>query len=361
MRTVVALAVTVVTSLITALVTGTLGGPPGASAAPPAQSSAAAQSGRGAANLRVATFNVRNVSLDGSGTLATWAERRGTVIAQILGQAVDVIGVQEVNPSKKFAPRLVDGHNQYVDLRNGLNTAGGSYGLTNRYAYNCKRPSTSWKCKPKNRKSSHSDRILYNTATLTLVKQGKLKYHAQVASHSPSHLGWAVLRSRVNGAEFLFTTTHLEPKVKKVKKAQWREMIKRIDKVRDGRPVVAVGDFNTTKYSPVAAKMLPRMRKHGYGDAIGQRYKQNPVRSPRARVMINGWINSLNRGSRDVRTFAYETDRSRTGDHVDWIFASKGLPVLEHAVVVDYDPATLTVNGVVPSDHNMLRATLALG
>jgi endonuclease/exonuclease/phosphatase family metal-dependent hydrolase len=357
MRTVVALAVTVVTTLVTA----TLGGPPGASAAPPAQSSAAAKSGRAAANLRVATFNVRNVSLDGSGALATWAERRGTVIAQILGQAVDVIGVQEVNPSRKFAPRLVDGHNQYVDLRNGLNKAGGAYELTNRYAYNCKRPSTSWKCKPKNRRSSHSDRILYNTATLTLVKQGKLKYHSQVASHSPSHLGWAVLRSRVNGAEFLFTTTHLEPKVKKVKKAQWREMIKRIDKVRDGRPVVAVGDFNTTKYSPVAAKMLPRMRRHGYGDAVGQRYKQNPVRSPRARVMINGWINSLNRGSRDVRTFAYETDRSRTGDHVDWIFASKGLPVLEHAVVVDYDPATLMLNGVVPSDHNMLRATLALG
>lgn len=357
MRTVVTLAVSLVT-LVTPAAT-TLGSTTAPAAAAPA--AVAERSARASVDLRVATFNVRNVSLDGAGTLATWAERRGTVIGQILGQGVDVIGVQEVNPSKKFAPRLVDGRNQFIDLRNGLNKAGGAYELTNRYAYNCKRPSTSWKCKPKNRKSSHSDRILYNTRTLALVRQGKLKYRAQVASRSPSHLGWAVLRSRVNGAELLFTTTHLEPNVTRVKKAQWKEMIKRIDKVRDGRPVVAVGDFNTTKYSPVAAKMLPRMRRHGYGDAIGQRYKQNPVQSPRARVMVNGWISSLNRGSRDVRTFAYEDDRRRTGDHVDWIFVSKGLPVLEHEVVVDYDPASLQVNGVVPSDHNMLRATLSLG
>ncbi len=358
MRTVVALAV----SLALALPLGALG-TDRATAAPAATRDHATEqaTGRAAAvDLRVATFNVRNVSLDGSGNLGTWAERRGTVIGQILGQAVDVIGVQEVNPSKKFAPRLVDGHNQFLDLRNGLNKAGGAYALTNRYAYNCKKPSTSWKCRSKNRKASHSDRILYNTRTLSLVRHGKLKYDAQVRSHSPSHLGWAVLRSRTNGTEFLFTTTHLEPKVKKVAKAQWREMIRKIGKLRKDRAVVAVGDFNATKYSPVAEKMLPRMRRHGYDDVLGQRYRQNPVQRPRARVTVNGWINSLNRGSRDVRTFAYEEDRSRTGNHIDWIFASRRLPVLEHAVVVDYDPATLQVNGVVPSDHNLMRATLSL-
>jgi len=173
-------------------------------------------------------------------------------------------------------------------------------------------------------------------------------------------MGWAILRTIATGSEFLFTNTHLEAQDTQVRTAQWREMVQRIDDVREGRPVIAVGDFNTTKYSPVAQQMLPRMWKHGYGDVLNQRYRENPLLSPRAGTTVNGWVNSLNRGSSDLSTFAYETDRRRTGDHVDWIFASNRLPVREHVVVVDYDPNTLLLNGVVPSDHNMVRATLSL-
>ena len=175
----------------TAALLGSVPGTAGTATAATRDSSARASS----VALRVASFNVRSVSLDRAvGEDRPWAERRGAVIAQILGEGVDVIGVQEVNPSKAFASRLVDGPNQFLDLRNGLNKAGGSYALTNRFAFNCKKSSTQHHCKKKNRKASHAERILYNTQTVSLVKKGKLKYAAQVGASQPG-------LPRVGGAE----------------------------------------------------------------------------------------------------------------------------------------------------------------
>ncbi len=355
MRTVVAL--TAALGVLTAALLGSVPGTAGTATAATRDSAARASS----VALRVASFNVRSVSLDRAvGEDRPWAERRGAVIAQILGEGVDVIGVQEVNPSKAFAPRLVDGPNQFLDLRNGLNKAGGSYALTNRFAFNCKKASTQHHCKKKNRKASHAERILYNTQTVSLVKKGKLKYAAQVGATNPAYLAWAVLKSKVTGRKFLFTTTHLAPKVDKVRRAQWRQMIREINRVKNGRPVVAVGDFNTHKFSDMAQKFLPRMKKAGYGDVLNQSYRDARIANPRARSTVNGWMNTANKFQRDVRAFSYWDAQDRAGNNIDWIFASNSLPVQEYKVVVDYDPNTWQVNGVIPSDHNMVRATLSL-
>ena len=62
------------------------------------------------ADVRVASFNIQNVSLDRTvGLQRPWRVRPPTVISQILGERVDVIGVQEAQPSTHFASRLVDG------------------------------------------------------------------------------------------------------------------------------------------------------------------------------------------------------------------------------------------------------------
>lgn len=313
-------------------------------------------------DLRVGSYNVRSVSLDTTeGEQRPWRERRQMVISNILGESLDVLGVQEVNPSRAFASRLVDGPNQFLDLRNGLNKAGGTFALTNRYAFNCEKPSTQHHCQKENRGASHSDRILYNTRTLALVDQGKLKYDAQVGKESPAYMGWAVLRSLSNGAEFLFTTTHLEPKVTKVRRQQWQEMIAKIDDLEDGRPVVATGDFNTHKFSPMAERFLPRMKEAGYGDVLNQQYKVTRTPNPRAASTVNGWMNTANKFDRDVRSFGYWNEQYRTGNNIDWIWADNQMPVREWKVVTNYDPGTWQVNGVIPSDHNMVRATLGLG
>ena len=312
-------------------------------------------------DIRVASYNVQNVSLDKTeGEQRPWRERRAGVIANIIGENVDVIGVQEVNPSAAYAPRLVAGKTQYIDLRNGLNAAGGAFALTNRYAYNCKKARTQYRCKKTNRGSSHSDRILYNTRTLALVDQGSLKYKAQKSGASPQHMGWAVLRTLATGSEFLFTTTHLEPKVESLRRAQWHEMIAKINSIKGARPVVATGDFNMHRSSSLAKEMLPAMRNNGYGDVLNQEPYVNAINHPRAQATVNGWMNTANKGSRDVRVSKYYTEQWRPGHNIDWIFASNALPVREWKVVVNWDPATWLMNGVLPSDHNMVRATLTL-
>ena len=70
-------------------------------------------------------------------------------------------------------------------------------------------------------------------------------------------------------------------------------------------------------------------------------------------------MNTANKFQRDVPPSATGTPRP-SGNNIDWIFASNSLPVQEYKVVVDYDPNTWQVNGVIPSDHNMVRATLSL-
>lgn len=312
--------------------------------------------------VRVATYNVRSVSLDRSqGEERPWRQRRPYVVANIMGENVDVIGIQEVNPSKAFKSRLVTGKNQYQDLRAGLNAAGGSYALTNSYAFNCKKPSTQYRCKKRNRGASHAERILYNTRTLALVSQGKLKYKAQTGSTSPNYLAWAVLRSLANGAEFLFTTTHLAPKDEGVRRAQWAEMIGYINRIKGTRPVVATGDFNTHKHAPLAQQFLPAMHQAGYGDTLGQKPKEYLMTAQRAQSTVNAWMNTANKFQRDVRRFGFYDKPYKPGNNIDWIFASNHLPVLEYKVVVNYDPATWQVNGVIASDHNMVRASLAIG
>jgi|tagenome__1003787_1003787.scaffolds.fasta_scaffold20871192_3 hypothetical protein len=80
----------------------------------------------------------------------------------------------------------------------------------------------------------------------------------------------------------------------------------------------------------------------------------------RARRSINGWINSLNRFNRDISTYSYENNHAKTGNNIDWIFATNSLPVKAWKMVTDYDPTTLKVRGTIPSDHNMVRATITL-
>ncbi len=312
-------------------------------------------------DVRVATFNVQSVSLDRwRGAQRPWRKRRGAVIREILGEQVDVIGVQEAHPSRYFASRLVDGRNQYLDLRNGLNKAGGHYRLTNAYPYNCVRARTNYKCRHKYRGATYSDRILYDADTISLVRQGGMRYRHQAAKKYQRYLAWAILRVNATGTTFLFTTTHLEVTNRSTRQAQWYELIQKVNSLKGTLPVVVTGDFNTQKYDTMAATMLPAMKSAGYGDVLNQVYAKNPVPDPRTTDRVNGWVNSANHERRDVSTFGYETEPWKVGNSIDWIFASNDLPVRQYKVVLNFDPQTWQVRGVLPSDHNMVRATLTL-
>jgi len=326
-----------------------------------AHRSSAAKARSHSTDLRVASFNLQSVGLDKTrGAQRPWKQRRSAVISEISGERVDVIGVQEANPAKSFSGRLVDGTNQYLDLRNGLNRAGGHFALTNVNAVDCVNGTTAFKCHPHDRDASFSERILYNTRTVQMISRNAMKYTAQGSGRANLYLTYAVFRSRANGREFLFTSTHLDAAHRSVRAAQWQQMIGRINQVKHGRPVIAVGDFNTTKFDPLSRSMLPAMRNAGYGDVLNQQYKVNPSRHVRAMKRINGWLGTYNFLNRDVRRFGAAGARNRTGNGIDYIFASNSLKVKEYKVVLRFDPRTLRVLGVLPSDHNMIRATVAL-
>jgi endonuclease/exonuclease/phosphatase family metal-dependent hydrolase len=309
---------------------------------------------RAAVDINVASFNIQSAGHDRT------AGACATVVRQILSNRTDVVGIQEAVYTPSFVRRLANGRTQYLDLRNGLNGQGGRYAVTVNAAVNCLRPYVAHNCRPRDRNASAAERILFNKRTLALVRTGALRYTRQTARTPNMSLAWAVLRSKSTGARFLFTTTHLDPSSRAVRKSQWRQMIRTVRRVRNGLPVVSVGDFNTNKIDPMARTMLPAMRQAGFGDVLNQQYRVNPSRNVRARSRVNGWLNTYNHLSRRVATFGYEDRRGNTGNGIDLIFASNHLAVMEYEVVCDFNPRTLRVQGTLPSDHNMIRAKIRL-
>jgi endonuclease/exonuclease/phosphatase family metal-dependent hydrolase len=315
----------------------------------------------GPPDVRVGSYNLFSVSLDETkGERKPWRERRAAIVSNIMSQDVDVLGVQEANPSTYWAPQLVSGKTQPEDLVNGLNAAGGSFAVTNPYSYNCVNPITNYHCDYVYRGASNTDRILYNTKTISVVRTGSVLYDAQVPGSNNDYLAYAVLRTKSTGHEFLFTSTHLEPSSGTVKAAQWRESIAAIKQLRGDLPVVSVGDYNTNKFVTLAEEMFPAQKAAGLGDVLNQEYRVNPARGVRAQHLVNAWVNSYNHFYRNVADFGYSTRRDKIGNGIDQIFATNSLVVKEYEVVTRFNPDTLDVTGTIASDHQMVRATIQI-
>ena len=139
---------------------------------------------------RVASFNIRSVKNDvgAAGDEQPWRERRGAVIRQILGEHLDVLGVQEASQNGKYTRQLVDGRNQFLDLRNGLRKAGGHWQLTSTASYNCERPYASHDCKYQDRGASRTTKILYNTRKVEKIRSGSY-LHRHVDAEVVRHVG----------------------------------------------------------------------------------------------------------------------------------------------------------------------------
>ena len=315
----------------------------------------------GPSDVRAGSYNVVSVSLDGTDPrMRPWRERRPALLANILGENLDVLGLQEANHGTSFQSRLVSGTTQFDDILRGLRAGGQNYAITNPHSANCVNASTTYNCVYQNRGVAGSDRIMYNASRISMISQGGYTFPTQYAGGSPRNMAYAVLQVKRTGDRFLFVTAHLESRSESVRYAQWRQLITRVSQLKGALPVVTVGDFNMQKFDKNAATWLPAMKSAGMGDVLNQEYAVNPGRGVRAQHLVNGWINSANHLSRDVASFGYEDARTKTGNNIDYVFATNSLLVKEWEMVVNYDPATLQVRGVIPSDHNMIRATVTL-
>jgi endonuclease/exonuclease/phosphatase family metal-dependent hydrolase len=316
----------------------------------------------GGTSVRVGSFNITSVSFDhkARGEQKRWKQRRPVIVSQILSRKLDVVGLQEANQSSVYRRSLTYGVNQYMDLAGALNARGARYAVTNRNPYNCLRATSQTRCRYRNRGASQDNRILYNTRTLSLVRQGGVRFRTQTRNKNPRYLAWAVFRSKRTGRQFFFADTHLDPYRTNVRIAQWRETIHNVDRLKHGRQVIVVGDFNTSKFDGYASKYLPAMKRRGYGDVVNQAFRQPVVRARRAMSTRNAWINSYNRWHRDIRPYAYEDAKNKIGNGIDYIFASNGIRVNQWEVVANVNTRTNRLVGVIPSDHNLVRATLTL-
>lgn len=314
------------------------------------------------ATLRVGSFNIVSVSTDpnASGNHRKWRFRRPVIASHILSRRLDVVGLQEANQSSIYRRSLRYGINQFMDLRGALAAKGGRYAVTNRYAYNCLRSTSKANCRYRNRGAAQDNRILYNTRTVTKLRQGSVRFYRQSAGKNPRYLAWAVFRHKRTGKQFFFATTHLDPYSTSVRKAQWRQTIRSINRLKRSRQVVVVGDFNTSKFDRHARTYLPAMKRNGYGDVLNQTYRRPFVRSPRARWKKHGWVSSYNGFRRSVRSYGYVSSKRKVGNGIDWIFASNRIRVRQWEVVSNINMRTYRVRGVMPSDHSLVRATLAL-
>jgi endonuclease/exonuclease/phosphatase family metal-dependent hydrolase len=312
------------------------------------------------ADVRVGSFNIFGVSWDSraGGNQRVWKERRPKIVKQILAQRLDVVGVQEANNSTSHKARLSYAETQYGDLLAHLNRSGGNYAVTNAKNYNCASHRSTYKCVYKDQDAAGDNRIYYDKDRVTMVREGAITYSDKAAGKPDRYLGWAVFKMKTTGKQFFFSNTHLDPYSIPARKKQWDQMISTINKLKGSLPVVAVGDFNTSKYSDYAGTYIPRMKNNGYGDVLNQQAKKNTVANPRAENLYRGWINSFNKFGRDIRPYAYEDGRHKIGNGIDWIFATNKVRVKGWEVVVDVSPSTLKLRGTIPSDHNLVRATL---
>lgn len=260
---------------------------------------------------------------------ASWASRRGALVESIRSRDLDVLGVQEASIGG-----IRGGGTQYRDL---INRLGEPYRLTE-YG----------------RGISPDIRIIYNSQRVKMVKQGVIRLPA-----SRRFVAWAVFEQKSTGKRFFFTNTHLDPRNTKAGRAAGRAQAKAIvaatARLKDGLPVISVGDYASTKWEKGGNVPYDITQAAGYKDPLGNAYRSRGS-APGAFVekRINTSYASLNMYKRKARNFPGWVNGSNT----DYIFVSP-MRVSEYEIVVKVDSSGRFV-GVIPSDHNLIRATVYL-
>jgi endonuclease/exonuclease/phosphatase family metal-dependent hydrolase len=311
--------------------------------------------------LQVASFNIRTMALDSRDhPEQRWWNRRDRVAALLLGAATtrnaaspppEVIAVQEANQSyTRFAGLCT---NQLVDLRNRLNAAAGV-----RYEATSLSPS-----------SSIGTRILFDTTRLRLERAGSVLLAAPSTTHP--HLSWAVFQVRDGGQRFFFGSVHLVPNEDSnshlVRDAEWDRLLEVLADpgLTERLPIVLGGDFNSPRSgagaNTSAVTHLPRMYDAGFGDMLlggldpADRELQTSETRPQ-QPPANAECATMNFFLAAQRC---EEDKTLVGQPIDYLFASNDLVVRGWQLVLDLD-AQGNWLGTIPSDHNLLRATVTL-
>lgn len=313
------------------------------------------------APLRVASYNIRCHNCDsGSVNEEPWSTRRDYVVSTIKNADPDVVGLQEAQQSWLYseAGRKLD-LAQFEDLANRL---GAPWALTNKYRNNCVRSTTPSDCSYQDRGASKGTKIIYRSDRLTLLSQGSKPLTQGKASDYERYVAWAIFRQLETGREFFFADIHLEPDNDtsgstyywNIRRTQATDVVAAIDAHNpDGLPIVLVGDPASNKYETPSNAPYDVFVKSGLVDPLGNTYRSSTPVNPTVEKRVNTNYNSFNAWERFARRSV-----NLNGTYTDYIFTSP-MRVSEWETVVDVDADNYFV-GVIPSDHNLIRATVYL-
>jgi endonuclease/exonuclease/phosphatase family metal-dependent hydrolase len=306
--------------------------------------------------LRVASYNVRCSNCGGP----SWESRRDAVVETIQSRDLDVVGLQEASQAwLKDDGESID-LAQFEDLRNRL---GGSWRLTDSSRNNCVRPTTPTRCRYQDQGASNGTRIAYQADRLTLLASGSKELPS--GEGNQRYTAWAQFRQNSSGEEFMFASVHLEPtkdtgsshRYHDLRAAEMEVTVATVKEHNpDGLPALIVGDFNSSRFAKPTNGPYDVLVDAGYVDPLGARARTTRV-APGAVVerRINTWLNSYN----DFVRTPKGNRAWKSGSHIDYIFTTP-MRVSEFEVVADLTNSGREFAGTIPSDHNMMRATVYL-
>lgn len=339
--------------------------------------------------LRVASYNIHchtcsPRTADPSADEQPWTVRRAYVAATIKDSDLDVVALQEAQQSwLDDSPK--GGISQFEDL---VRLLGSRWELTNPNRNNCVKSTTPTDCVYANKGASNGTKIIYNKDRVRLEEQGSTLLPATAPDNPdwtdpdpyPRWLAWAVLQQRSTGKRFLFGAIHLEPRndasdenpypgtsfFGNIRRAQAQGALTRLNEMNSANlPIVLAGDIASSRAEPGGNLPYPVFTGGGLVDPLGGTSTRAATNAP-AQTRINIAFNSVNKYERLARRYApagepyiASKNSSYNGAYNDYIFVSSAVRVSEFEQVVNVDAAGNFVD-VIPSDHNLIRATLWL-
>jgi endonuclease/exonuclease/phosphatase family metal-dependent hydrolase len=280
--------------------------------------------------IKVATYNVCSVACDPSGR--TWTVRKPAVIANIAAQSPDILALQEMDRSL------------LADLLEGINAATSRAYMTS---------------DPPSKGGSGRTKLAYDTQRFDMVPNadGSVELSSW-DSGTRKWAVWAILIDKVSGKKLFVVSDHLVAGVEwqELRKVQTAEVVAMVAANNpDGLPVVIAGDFNSGRDYKPSNYVYDVLTEAGYREPLGNTNNSwTPARSATAEHRVNLDYNTYNGFDDYARRSKYDN-----GSDIDYIWHSPKIRVAVSAVAVDVDTAGRFV-GLIPSDHNMLTATIHL-
>ena len=280
--------------------------------------------------ISVGTYNIKDPDSTAQGP---WTTRGPRAAAAVIGQGVQLLGVQEVFED--------DDRQEFLDY---VNVAAGG--------------DANYEMAPEPDLSAGEDsRIVYDSTRFTLKASGGQLFSYQNGSEERAW-AWGWFEHKTSLRNVFFVTTHLSPRSDTADVRQWSQLLawvkNKVASLGVSAYVIITGDFNTTKFEPPATMLDVSRRNYGYEDVLGQiRNSYSTYRNPAQRV--DAWISSSNRGLRDVREYSVATNRN--SNSIDYIFVSKALKVPYYRVYAQ--PRSGYIMDYLASDHFLVRAIVS--